>query len=338
MRQLRIAHLGAKHTHYMDFTEYTLESPYCELAGVWDDDAEKAQRWAGKYHTKRFDTYKEVLSDSTIDGVIITSSPYKHEELIIAAAKAGKHVYVEQPLAVSVEAANRIRDAIRESGVHFALANPIKRPQYVFAKELADSGLLGEILDIRVRTLHDNSILYAEGKFPEFGYVYDIKESGGGAMNNMGCHGVKLLYWFLGKPVSAFGMYSSYTEAAKKDGIDENAVTVFKFPSGAIGTIETGWVHPRYQAGFEVHGTQGSVVIGPSGIQYRISGKTDGWVTIRDKLLPSGVATTSTYWINNIIRNLPDDEYGIDEAVILTEMICAAYASQGREIKLGEES
>ena len=89
-------------------------------------------------------------------------------------------------------------------------------------------GLLGDLLDVRVRTLHDNSVKYANGTFPDFGYVYDIAESGGGAMNNMGCHGVKLLRWFLGRPVSAFGMYTSITEAAQKDGIEENAVTVYR--------------------------------------------------------------------------------------------------------------
>ena len=336
MKMLNIAHAGATHTHYADFIGYTKESPYCKIAGVWDADLEKAKRWASVGDTKVFNTFEEILADPTIDGVVITSSPFMHEQHIIAAAEAGKHIYVEQPLAVSVEAANNIRDAVKKAGVHFALANPVKRPTKVFAKNLADSGLLGDILHIRVRTLHDNSILYENGTFDDFGYVYDIKQSGGGAMNNMGCHGVKLLRWFLGKPVSACGLFSSYTEAAKKDGIEENAIVIYKFKNGAIGSIETGWVHPRYQGqgGFEVHGTRGSVVERVDGLYYRLSDNDQGWVKVSEKLLPAGVPATMTYWLEHIYFDLPDDEYGVDEAVELTEMICAGYASQGREVLL----
>lgn len=335
MKRLRIAHMGAGHTHYAGFLEYTEESPYCEVAGVWDGNKEKAMAWAKAAGTRCFDTYQEILADPTIDGVVITSYPNMHEELIIAAANAGKHIYVEQPLAVSNEAAYRIRDAVKQAGVHFVLSNPVKRPDYMFAKQLMDSGFLGDILNMRVRTLHDNSVLYVNGELPDFSYVYDKTLSGGGAMNNMGCHGVKILRGFLGMPVSVCGLFSSHTDMAKADGIEENAIVIYKFQNGAIGSIETGWVHPRYQGGgFEIHGTRGSVVARHDGIYYRLSDCDKGWVRVSEKLLPSGIPHPMTYWIEHVFHDLPDDEYGIDEAVELTEMICAGYASQGCEVLL----
>lgn len=334
MKQLNIAFIGAKHTHYIDFSGYVKESPYCRIAGVWADEPEKAAKWAAKIGTKAVKDYNELLADPSVDGVVIASTPYQHEEHIIAAAKAGKAIYVEQPLAISPEAAYRIRDAVKEAGVPFVLSNPVKRSNYLFAKNLADAGLLGDILHMRIRTLHDNSVLMMEGKFPEFEYVYDKSQSGGGAMNNMGCHGVKLLRWFLGMPVSAFGMYSSFTEPGKVNNIEENAVTVFKFKGGAIGTIETGWVHPRYQGGFEIHGTQGSVVSSPDGLYYQLSSRKGGWVKVNPKLLPAGADHPMTYWISHLYNNEPMDEFGIDEAVDLTRMICAAYASEGKEVLL----
>ena len=333
MKKLKIACIGAGHTHYQGFSEYVQESPYADLAGVWDADPEKAKAWGEAVGARVFASLEEILEDKSVDGVIVSSAPSLHEEYIIAAAKAGKHIVTEIPLAVSVEAARRIQAAVKEAGVHFTLSNPVKHAPQMFAKDLADSGLLGNILNIRARFVHDNSLLYEAGQFPAFGYVYDKSLSGGGAMNNVGMHGAALLYWFLGKPVSAFGMYTSVTEAAKKDGIEENAVIVYKFPNQAIGVIETGWVMPRFQSGaFEVHGTKGSVIVTfDHQVMYNLNdGK--GWVTAQQRLMPQGVQHSITYWIENVYFDRADTEYNIDDAVILTEMAYAAYASQGREI------
>lgn len=337
MKYLNIAHAGADHTHYPHFLEYTSQTPYAKIAGVFDYRPEKAKKWAEVIPgTKVYDSYEAMLTDPSVDGIVITASPLLHEEYIIKAAKAGKHCYAEQPLSVSVDAAERIRDAVKEAGIHFALANPVKRPSKVFAKKLADSGLLGDILQVRYRGCHDNGLLMSQGKFEDFRYCYDKKQNGGGSMTNMGSHGVKLLRWFLGNPVSVCSQFSSFTPEGKENGIDENAVVIFKFANGALGTIETGWVHPRFQgqAGFEVHGTLGSVVERPDGVYYRFVDDHRGWVHVPDKLLPAGVPSTITYWVDRIWNDLPDDEYGIDEAVELQKMICAAYEAEGKEVPL----
>lgn len=334
MKKLRIGFIGAKHTHYIDFSGYVKESPYCEIAGVWADEPEKAEKWAEKAGTKAVSSYIELLQDETVDGVVIASTPFQHEEHIIATAKHGKAIFVEQPFAVTVEAAERIRDAIEENGVPFVLSNPVKRSNYVFVKELIDAGLLGDILNVRVRSLHDNTVKMLEGKFPEFEYVYDRSQSGGGAMNNMGFHGVKLLRWLLGMPVSACGIYTSFSDIGKENNIEENAVVSFKFPSGAIGTIETGWIHPRYQSNFEVNGTHGTVIQSHDGLYYHIDSHGDEWVKVNPKLLPAAQEHPMTYWIDHLRKGEPMDEFGADEAVELTRMVVAAYESQGNEIEV----
>lgn len=333
---LKIAHVGADHTHYAHFLEYDASIPYTIIAGVYDYRPEKARRWAETIPgTRVFSSYEEILEDPTIDGVVIAASPYLHEEYIIKAANAGKHVFAEQPLAISVEAAENIREAVNKAGIHFALANPVKRATRVFAKELADSGLLGDILQVRVRFVHDNSVKFVNGEFDDFAYCYNKKLSGGGALNNMGFHGAKLMRWFLGKPVSVCGQFSSYTDIGKENGIEENAVVVYKFASGAIGTVECGWVHPRYQSdgGFEVHGTKGSVVERADGLYYRLSDNDEGWVKANEKQLLNGVPAAMPYWIEHIYHNIPDDEYGVDEAVENTKMVYAAYEADGKEVQ-----
>lgn len=334
MEKIKIACVGARHTHYQGFSEYVIESPYADLAGVYDKDPVKAHAWAEAVGVKAFDSYEEILKDSTIKGIICSAAPSEHEEYIIAAAKAGKNVITEIPLTTSNEAAYRIRDAVKESGIHFVLSNPIKHAPQMFAKRMADSGLLGEILQIRVRNVHDNSILYKNGKFPEFGYVYDKSLTGGGALNNVGYHGIAILHWFLGMPESAFGMFTSVTDAAVKNDIDENTVVVYKFPNKALGIVETGWVHPRFQGGFEIHGTNGSVVVGADKVvRYRLNGDKD-WTVAQEKLMPTGIQHSIGYWIEKVYFDEPIEEYDIDNAVELTEMASAAFASQGREVVL----
>jgi len=139
MKYLNIAHAGADHTHYAHFLEYTAQTPYARIAGVYDYRPEKARKWAAAVPgTAVYGSYQEILDDPAVDGIVVTGSPYLHEEYIIAAARAGKHVYAEQPLAVSIEAAERIREAVKSSGIHFALANPVKKPAKVFAKKLGN--------------------------------------------------------------------------------------------------------------------------------------------------------------------------------------------------------
>lgn len=333
MEKLRIACLGGRHTHYQRFSEMIRDEAHCELVGVWDRDPEKAAAWAGRIGSTPLDSWESVLEDPSIDGVLITDTPFRHEELAIAAAEAGKHIYMEQPLAVSVAAAERIRAAVKKAGVHVTVANPVKKRVPALGKKLMDEGLLGEIRNVRMRTLHDNSTLFMEGKFPDFGYVFDKSESGGGAMNNMGCHGVKVLRWFLGMPVSCFGMYTSLTPIGAENDIDENAVTVYQFPNGAIGTIETGWVHPRYQCSFELNGTEGCVMAWGDGAKYRT--KNSDWIFVPAEELPVMEEHPIPCWVHNILENRVDDEYSIDEAYDLTVMISAAYASQGKEIRIG---
>lgn len=334
MKQLHVGFLGASHTHYIDFSNYVAMSPYCVIEGMWAADPEKTKTWAKKFGARAFDSYDDLLADPVIDTVVITSTPRQHEEHIIAAAKAGKAIFVEQPLAISNEAAKHIQSVLKETKVPFCLSNPIKKSPYQFAKKLIDSGLIGKVLNLRIRTLHDNSVAYENGDFPEFGYVYDKSESGGGAMNNMGCHGVKFLLWFMGMPISCTGMFSSFTKEASKNGIEENAVISYLFPGGAIGTIETGWVHPRYQCNFEVNCERGAVIGTPDGLYYRMDLKGDKWIRVMDKVLPHPADHPMTYFIEHVVNQIPMEEFQIDEAVAFTKMIQAAYQSQGHEVAL----
>ncbi len=331
MKKINAACVGGWHDHYQHFSEKLIKISGCTLAGVWDDDLKRGKAWAEAMDCRLFSEYEEILEDKNINSVIISASTADHAKYIIPVANAGKNIYVEQALSTTNEDAYAMQEAVHQAekkyGIHFAMANPIKRAPMVFAKQLADEGKLGVLTNLRIRTLHDNVL---RGTQPP--WFYNIDESGGGAMINMGCHGVKILNWFFGKPISACALFSSFTDIAKKNDIDENTISIYKFKNGEIGSVETGWIHPKYHNALDVYGTKGCVCVTGKEVSYRLD---DGdWVTVPEEELPEGVLYPLNYWVNSIINDTPNEEYDIDEAVTLTEMITAVYQSKGKEILL----
>jgi predicted dehydrogenase len=330
--KLNIACIGSERSNYQRFSEMIRDNERCNLAGVWDRESERAIGWAYRVGSIALDSYESILSDPGVDGVIITDAVLNHEELIIAAARAGKHICVEQPLAVSGIAALHIMDAVKRSGVHFTMASSVRKGAAILCKKLVDQGLLGDILNVRVRPLDDNNRLFADGKLPDFGYLLGGEKKDSGPISDSDCYGAETLRWLLGMPVSCFRMCTSIADMAKYEGIEENAVAVYKFPTGAIGVVETGRLNPQYQESLEVNCTEGSFIACGNSAKYRT--KDSDWQYIPPEKFPTLGEHPIICWINNILYDRPDEEYGINEATDVATMIDAAYSSRGQEIKL----
>ncbi len=329
MKTLNVACVGGWHVHYKHFSEKIVKIPGCHLVAVWDDDLERGKAWADDMGCKFEPDYDKILEDTGIDAVIISVGTVQHAKMIVPAAKVGKHIYVEKALASTNEDAYAIQEAVHAAeekyGIHFTMADPVKRNSLVFAKQMADEGKLGTLTNVRMRNLHSGAL---EGTaLPRF---YDKKQAGGGALIDMGCHCIHVLHWFLGKAISAYALFDEYTPEAKENGIDENTIAIYKFESGAIGAVETGWIHPGYQYAVDVYGTKGCVHINHNEVRYHLD--EGDWATVPQDELPEGVLYPLNYWVNSIFNDTPNEEYGIDEAVVLTEMITAAYRAKGKEM------
>lgn len=328
MEKLRIACCGGWHSHAKDFPMerakiHCSHIPY-EYVAVWDDNIERGTQWAQEMGCAFEPDYDKICSNPDVDAVMITAGTTKHADMIVKAANAGKHIFVEKALATKPEEAYRAREAVKKSGIHFTISDPVEKPALVYAKKLMDEGTFGEITNIRYRTCHPYAL--TDEKLMERFYQKD--EAGAGAMFDMGHHAVHVLLWFMGKPTQTAGIFSRYTEKGKKNDIDDVSTAIFQFENGSIGVAETGWVCPGGQNIFELYGTKGFLRWDCDGLRYRLS--SGDWIKISNDELPPAPIHPLRYWMESIVNDTPNTSYTIDEAVAVSEMIAAAYQTDNK--------
>src|SRR2546430_1611956 len=170
------------------------------------------------------------IRDLTVTGVQTCALP-------IYAAKAGKHVVCEKPLCLTIEEADAMIDACRQAGVLLLYAEELFfAPKYVKAKQMADEGAFGRVHLVKQGEKHSG---------PHSDWFWDVTQSGGGAVMDLGCHGIAFCWWFLGKPriKSVYSQMATQVHAERTQGEDE-AVTLIEFENGAVGMVESSWNRP----------------------------------------------------------------------------------------------
>lgn len=314
---MNIAVLGAWHVHTMEYATAIQNNPNSTLCCLWDSDPERGRETAEKLGVPFQPDLDAVLGDPSIEGVSVTTATNEHPQVLIAAAKAGKHIFTEKVLAITEEDAKEIAKAVKESGVTFTISFPHKtRPALRAAKEILDSGKLGRITYARVRNVHNGSIA---NWLPE--RFYDPEETGGGAMMDLGAHPMYTLRWLMGEPKSILSMFTEVTGR----GVEDNAVSVIEFEGGAVGVSETGFVSggPNSYV-LELSGTEGALMIHNDILEYGCA-ETDNKL-IELKELPEPVPVPIDAWID-ACRGIGEAPNGIDEAVALTQIMAGAYKS-----------
>ncbi len=318
---LKIAMLGAWHVHALDYAKQIEAHPETEIALVWDNDIQRGQEFANKIQVPFEADLTRVLHNPKIDGVVITTSTNLHHDVIVKAARAGKHVFTEKVLTATLREAQGVALAIRKASIKFTISLPhCTTPQNLFVKKVVENGSLGKISLLRIRNAHDGAVA---GWLPS--HFYNRNECGGGAMIDLGAHGMYLSTWLLGKPQRISSMFSYVTG---KD-VEDNAVAVIEFPDGVIAINETSFVSPHSPFSLELYGTEGSLLIGgPEGKVHLNSstraGEINGWV--QPDQFPQALPTPFEQWIDAILRNGPNP-FGIASAVALTELMDGAYRS-----------
>lgn len=325
---IKVACISKWHVHAPDFANKILEYPGVEIKTVWDEDVAVAKAWAEELKCGYEADLDAILADPEVDGVIICSSTVSHAELIIRAANAGKHIFVEKAPFSTTAGAYAARNAIKKNNVKFLVSDPIDKPHALYIKNLIDAGKLGKITNVRVRTVHAKGLTLEQ----PIGF-YQKEAGGGGAMMDMGCHAVHTLQYFLGKPVCAMAMFQQYTDRAKQFDCDDNAVAIFTFEGGAIGVAETGWISPNNSYELDVCGTAGTVHVHG---KYEVRVCYDGgkWECVPESEMPDPLVYPLRLWTECIKNDTEIQRATIDDAVCFTEMIEAAYRSSGREVRL----
>jgi len=199
-----------------------------KIVAVADVDPAKRDEAKEKFGCAVFASIEEMLAGVDLDIVDITTPTYLHEECVIAAAKAGKDVMCEKPMALTVESCDRMIDAVKKAGVKMMIGQVIRFwPEYQVVKDLVDSGKLGKI------QWASASRLSPPATWSWQRWLFDPAKSGG-AVHDLHIHDLDYLTYLLGAPTKVFarGVQSA------TGGIDSVMTTSWGHEKGAAGYAE----------------------------------------------------------------------------------------------------
>ncbi|MDF2537208.1 MAG: hypothetical protein K0S76_229 [Herbinix sp.] len=312
---MNVAIISYWHVHAEEYTRSIIEKTSSKVTAIWDEDADRGMKYAEKFGVKFYSSYDEVLADQSIGGVVITSATSVHKELILKAIHAGKKVFSEKVLEITTADCLEIKEALQKNGEDLTLSLVKKcSSEFLFAKNMVESGALGRVTYARMRNVHNGSI----GNWLP-AHFYSKEQCGGGAMIDLGAHPMYLLNWLLGEPKTIQSVFTDITGR----GVEDNAVSVIEFENGAIGVSETGFVSVYNPATLEISGTEGCLLI-RDGVCYA-NKETDGkWVA--PEQLPEALPSPVVQWANGEF-NKEGVTFGIEDSIVLTRLMEAAYRS-----------
>lgn len=215
-----------------------LKNPSAELIAIADENEENAKKFMQKNNIEvtYYKDYNELLSKDNIDAVIICTPNNTHKELTIEAARAGKHIYCEKPMAVSLDDCKEIRESVLKLGVKYLIGYHRRfNPLYQYVKELQDNDQLGKGYYIESDYIH-----YVPPDLPIFEWLG--KENIAGSIFHAGCgHNIDLMRFFLGEVKEVFCFKDIFHPRKIQVETEDTAVAVLRFKNGAIGKCFLGF-------------------------------------------------------------------------------------------------
>ena len=261
---------------------YGLPSEIVNMVGVATSREETAvtaareigcDYWTADYH--------ELLARPDIDLVDICVPNYKHEEIVVAAAEAGKHIYCEKPLAMDVAEGQRMVAAVERAGVHSQMTFNFRFfPALIRAKQLVEEGFLGRVFSFRGRYYRSSYIN------PEKPLSWRLRKdvSGGGALFDLGSHILDIIYYLLGEVDSVQATIDTLIRerplsagAAEKGAVDVDDIALLhlRLIDGTLGLTEIsrmGTGTPN-DLQLEIFGDQGAI---------RFNASDPSWLEVYD--------------------------------------------------------
>jgi UDP-N-acetyl-2-amino-2-deoxyglucuronate dehydrogenase len=196
-----------------------------------------------------------LLARPDVDVVCVCGPSGLHAEIGIRAARAGKHLVVEKPVDVTLAAADRLLAAARQAGVTLTVMSQHRfDPGVTELKRLIDDGALGRLVLGEASTKWYRTQAYYDGAPWRGTWAMD-----GGALLNQGIHYVDLLRWCMGPAVEVTAVCTTQAHGIE---VEDTALAIVRFASGAVGTIgATTAAYPGFPQRLEITGTDGTVTI-----------------------------------------------------------------------------
>jgi UDP-N-acetylglucosamine 3-dehydrogenase len=299
--------------------------PGVNLVALCDIDAARLEQMGRQFGVRALYTdYAALLAQSSLDAVSVVTMIEQHAALTIAALQAGKHVFLEKPMAASVADCRAIVEAACASDRYLMVGHICRfNPRFATARQDIAAGKVGKIVSVYARRNVVSTI-------------------GRASMDNIGpivgnaVHDTDLMLWFTGAAIR-----TAYARTTSTFGLRHADVawTIYEFDSGAIGVCENVWCLPDssgflIQERMEIIGTEGAIYLHEAAPPYALVDR-DGWhvqdTTYWPEVLPGvlggALAAELGYFVNCVQRGVPPDIITPEDAMQAVRACLAAEAS-----------
>ena len=221
--------------------------PLAEIAGYYNPTESRARQMAGLYGGKVYDSIDEMLSDPSVDAVVVSLANSAHADVSIRALLAGKDVLCEKPMATTIEECESMVDAAGRSGRLLMIAqNQRLAPAHMKARELILQGAVGKVLTFRTTFGHAGPESWSVN--PGKGTWFFSKEKAAmGVMADLGVHKADIISYLLGTRITGVGALLSTLDKTGPDGrpieVEDNSLCLFRMEDGVIGTMTASWTY-----------------------------------------------------------------------------------------------
>lgn len=240
-KKLNVALCGlGRYAGYL--AESFVDSKFCHLVGIVTGTPSKADEWMKKYNIPAANVYNyqnfdAIITNKDIDLVYIVLPNSMHKDFVIRAAKAGKHVIVEKPMAVTVQDCQAMIDACKAAGVQLAMGYRLHyEPYHLELKRLGQDKVFGQVRLIEV------SLGYKTGKTTPKEWRLVKALSGGGPLMNLGVYCVQSSRYILGEePIAVTAQFGPISDKEMFSEVEESITWQLFFKSGAVCTSTTSY-------------------------------------------------------------------------------------------------
>ncbi len=308
-------------------------NPHTEVRAILSRDRARAAAKAKEHalaDCRAYDRLEDLLDDPAIRIVSICTPHHLHLAQGVAAARAGKHLLLEKPVALDLAGLRELQSAVRQAKVKTVVSFVLRwNPLFETIRALLADRTIGRVFYAELDYLHGIGPWYRQ-------YSWNVKkEIGGSSLLTAGCHAVDGLRWFVGKPAVEVFAYSN-TSPQNPLGYEyaPNSVTLVKFEDGTLGKVASSieCVMP-YVFNIVLLGDQGSIrnnqVFSKRWVGQR------GWATIPTVLPDSGDVTHHPFRdeVNHFVDCILSDResHANLEDAAATHEICFASEVSGRE-------
>jgi myo-inositol 2-dehydrogenase / D-chiro-inositol 1-dehydrogenase len=343
MAKTKVALLGAGFIADIHLESYERFVPDAEVVAVYARSEERAAAFAKKHRIARaFTDLEKAIRESDCDVVDICIPNFLHHRAVLAAAESGKHIIIEKPFALTLQQADEMIEVCRKRGVKLMYAEELCfAPKYERVRKLVNENAVGPIYMLKQSEKHSG---------PHSDWFYDVNQSGGGVLMDMGCHGLAWFRWMLGgnpKVVSVYATMNTFLHKGRTQG-EDNSVTIVEFENGVTGVCENSWArHGGMDDRVEVYGTGGviyadlfqgnaALTYSEKGYGYAMekAGSTQGWTfTIFEEAFNQGYPQELKHFVECVREDRKPLVTGEDGRAVL-EMMYAAYKAAGTGAKV----